>query len=322
MIRFYFILILAIICCGLFQGCTNRTSNILYINSYHQGYPSGDSILAGIKYVLNDKKPELQTVYMDTKRQQGKEHIREKVDQILALVNQTNPDIIIASDDNAVKYIIKPHFNKSSIPVVFCGVNWSAKQYELSPENITGMLETLPLPQLLQIVKKYYPDKNRLFVLTENSTSAKNNREILDTLFQNEGFVTEYALVDSFEHWKTGFINANENHDILYVPTNGAIKNWDNEIAKAFVKSNIQIPVITCDDFMMDYAALGLTKVAKEQGIWSAGTALKILAGEKVSNIPITKNQQYNSWINKPLADSIDLEFEPAFLSDAKMINE
>ena len=87
MLRFYFIHFIVPICCVFFLSCTNKQQNIFYINSYHQGYPSGDSILAGIKYVLNDKKPELQTVYMDTKCQQGKDHIRKKVNQILGKRN-------------------------------------------------------------------------------------------------------------------------------------------------------------------------------------------------------------------------------------------
>ena len=56
-----------------------------------------------------------------------------------------NPDLLIVSDDNAVKYLVVPNFQDDPMPIVFCGVNWTADQYDLSHCNITGILELLPI---------------------------------------------------------------------------------------------------------------------------------------------------------------------------------
>jgi hypothetical protein len=116
----------------------------------------------------------------------------------------------------------------------------------------------------------------------------------------------EYLLADDFQTWKEYFLQANENADLIYMPTNGAIKNWDDEEAQKLVEENLKIPAITCDDFMMPYVVFGLTKVAKEQGEWAAETALEILYGKKPSEIPYTKNTQTTAFINATLAGKVD----------------
>lgn len=96
----------------------------------------------------------------------------------------------------------------------------------------------------------------------------------------------EYHLVDDFEQWKKAFNEVSISSDLIYMPTNGAIRNWDREDAMAFVKQNLNVPTITCDDFIIDYCVFGLTKAAKEQGEWAAQTALLILDGTAPSEIP------------------------------------
>ncbi|HBH82903.1 MAG: hypothetical protein A2X05_06530 [Bacteroidetes bacterium GWE2_41_25] len=50
----------------------------------------------------------------------------------------------------------------------------------------------------------------------------------------------------------------------------GSIKNWEKAEAVEIVSQNINVPIITCDDFMMPYCVFGMTKVAFEQGEWAA----------------------------------------------------
>jgi ABC-type uncharacterized transport system substrate-binding protein len=301
-------------------GC-QKSKKIFYINSYHQGYGSSDDVLEGIKEV-SDGKAELNIFFMDTKRNSDPDFIKRKTDEALADIDAFNPDVIIASDDNAVKYIIEPYFKNRGIPVVFCGVNWSADQYGLPTNTVTGMLEVLPIKETVEVVRARFPDTMKLTVLSENTTSEQKNKEVMQPLFDDLGLQVTYTLVDTFAEWKVGFLDANDNSDLVYIPTNGAVKNWDEIQAKAFVEKNITKPVITCDDFMMPYAVFGLTKVAKEQGIWAAETALKILSGVNPSDIPITKNSQTQAWLNEHLAAKINFQLPEELKMNCKIINK
>ncbi len=302
------------------QQSGSSKAKIFYINSYHKGYGSSDDVMRALENKLKSDSIELNIFFMDSKRKNSTEQIKQKALAAFNSIKAFKPDVIIASDDNAIKYLIEPHFKESDIPVIFCGVNWSADEYDLPESQITGMLEVLPLRENLQIIKKYYPKGQKLLVLTENSSSAKKNKVLLDTLFTHVGFEPDYALVDDFEQWKEQFKAANDSFDVIYLPTNGSISNWDKQAAKKFVAQHIKIPVITCDDFMMSYAVFGLTKIAAEQGEWAGETALKILSGISPADIPVTKNVRSKAWLNKTLSDKIAFEPDTALKNKCEII--
>ena len=158
-----------------------------------------------------------------------------------------------------------------------------------------------------------------LLVLTENTTTSRKEQQILDTLFQKANVSATFKLVDHFEDWRRHFIKANAAYDIIYIPTNGGIKGWYHDQAVEIVKNNLKVPVVTCEDFMMPYAVFGLTKVAKEQGIWAAETARRILAGERIKDIPVTRNQQSVTWINTQLSEIIQFHLDSTLLQKAQI---
>ncbi len=308
--------------CVLIISCnsvnkSNSAKKIFYVNSYHAGYGSSDEVMKGIEETLANKKVELKTFFLDTKRKSSDKEIQVSVQQALAEIKDFNPDLLIVSDDNAVKDLVVPYFNNTKTPVVFCGVNWSADQYNLG-KNVTGMLEVLPLKELLVEVISNYPKSKKLVILSENSLSEQNNKMLLDTLYKNLGFEVKYSLANDFAEWKNYFLEANKTADIIYMPTNGAIKNWNENEAKKLVEENLKIPAVTCDDFMMTYVVFGLTKVAKEQGEWAAETALKIMNGKKPAEVPITKNKQTQAYINQKLAEKIDFSLSPEMKEKVK----
>lgn len=302
-------------------GCSEQSQRkkIFYINSYHQGYAASDSVMEGIKETL-PQTIDVTTFYLDAKRLL-EDNIAKKAREAIGKIKEIKPNLIIASDDDAVKRVIVPHFKNTQTPVVFCGVNWTAANYKLPTVSCTGMLEVLPLHQTIRAAKKYNPQMRDLVVLSENSISEQKNKDVLDTLYRSEGLLPQYALVDNFDQWKQAFVEANKSADVIYIPTNGAIKNWNKEEAMAFVTQQIKKPVITCDDFMMSYAVIGFTKVAKEQGEWAAQTAMRILDGTDPQTIPLVKNKKVRGWLNETLANEIGYKPDTAIINRLTIIN-
>ncbi|MBD3274054.1 MAG: hypothetical protein GF372_02020 [Candidatus Marinimicrobia bacterium] len=319
---FNFILLVTTLAASLiFSGCVQEQGKVFYVNSYHEGYSSSDDVMQGIKETLSGSGVELEIFFMDTKRNPGENYIKQKAQEAVDAILTYEPDVIIASDDNAVKYVVEPHFKNGPIPVVFCGVNWSASQYGLPTDNVTGMLEVLPVQQTVNALRNYYPDASTLTVLSENTTSERNNKEILDPVYQELCLTPTYSLVDNFSEWETAFRNANENSDLIFFVTNGAIQNWDDQTARDFIAEHIRVPVFTCDDFMMEFAVFGMTKIAQEQGEWAAETALEIIDGRDPGEIPLTKNSQVEMYLNETLADIIDFNPGADLREDAQIIS-
>lgn len=304
--------------CGWLISCSSDTHpfKILYINSYHEGYPSSDDITAGIKNTVQQPGVVLKIFYLDSKQNQEEVFIRRKTAEILKEMDSYNPDVLIVSDDNAVKYLVVPYLMNREIPIIFCGVNWTAAPYGLPNEHITGMLEVLPVEEGMKLIRKMDPSISRVAILSENSVSELKNIEFITTILKNAGLVVTYRLANTFDEWKSFFKLANENSDVIYMPTNGAIKGWQKEEAINFIRETMQVPLLTCDDFMMPYAILGVTKVQQEQGIWAGEAALKIRGGIKLSMIGLTHNSAVKIWWNAELAKQIHLIPDDTLLTE------
>jgi ABC-type uncharacterized transport system substrate-binding protein len=234
--------------------------------------------------------------------------MQKKTNEILKFIETSAPDLIIVSDDNAIKYIVEPHLKSGSIPVIFCGVNWTAAPYGLPTENITGMLEILPVKEGIDLAIKFFPGIKNITIISENSLSELKNIQHITGILERSGYNVAYHLADTFEEWQLFFRQANSNRDLIYLPTNGAIRNWDDKEAISFIKENIKRPVVTCDDFMMPFSVFGVTKIQKEQGIWAGKTALKVLSGTSVSNIPLSRNSEIEIRYNPVLGEIIGVD--------------
>lgn len=304
------------------QSCKKAESQkhkIMYVNSYHQEFPPSAEITAGVHETLSGGPYEVSTYFMDTKRNPDVDFIEKRASELLDKIQEEEPDLLIVSDDNAVKFLVEPN-PQIKIPIVFCGVNWSAEQYDLSQHNITGILEILPVQESLETMKAYYPSIQNLLVLNENTTTSRKTKPLLDAICDRVGISVDQELVDDFESWKAIFKKANETHDLIYLQTRGAIKGWDHEEAVRFIDQHIRVPLITCESFMMPYAVIGLTQVSKEQGLLAARAAMKILEGAGPADIPVSRNQQSKVWINRRLAEKIEFTATEEMLGNATVV--
>ncbi len=319
------ILLISLFVPTFFQSCRqsdNAKKKIVYINSYHQGHPPSDEITAGLMENLPADSFEIFAYFMDTKRNPSQDYIEIRASDLLDTINEIEPDLLVVSDDNAVKYLVGPHLQDKDMPVVFCGVNWSADQYGLSRNNITGILELLPVEETMATMKSYYPSMQSLLVLNENTTTSRKTKPVLDTLLRRMGIEVTQVLVDDFESWKVAFEKGNRSHDIIYLQTQGAIKNWDHNEAIGFINQHIKVPLITCEDHMMPYSIFGMTQVSREQGTWAAETAKKILRGTPPSEIPVSKNQMVSIWFNPELAEKVGFQPDPSLMGKVRTISD
>jgi len=302
-------------------GCGKSPRKIFYINSYHEGYaPSDQKMLAIQQAVSSQPNLVLKIFFLDAQRLQDGKSIQAKTGEALKAIRDFSPDVIIASDDDAVKYVIAPHFRKGSVPVVFCGVGWTCQQYGLPTASVTGILEAPPVRETVQTLRKYYPEMKSLIVLGGNSVSERKNLKTFESIFREEGLISESMLVEDFSAWKRFFAAANNKADVVYLTGNGAVAGWSDTEAWEFVFRNIRKPVITCEESLMRYAVFGLTKVEREQGEWAARTALAILDGKAPTDFHVAMNQQTRGYFNPLLAEAVGFKPDPELLAKLETI--
>ncbi|EIJ41658.1 ABC-type uncharacterized transport system, periplasmic component [Beggiatoa alba B18LD] len=292
---------------------------IFYVDSYHEGYEWSDSIVHTVRDVLQDKAPqvELQVFYMDSKR--GKPN--EATLQATALkardaITQFHPDVLIACDDNAVKYLVKPYYKDVDLPVLFCGVNWDAGIYELPYHNATGMLEISLLDELTKHLAQYAKG-NRIGYLAESQDSPKNvqyAKKLFDINYE------QVVLAKNIDEWKAAFLALQDKVDMLILGNFSAVEGLDKQALLTFILTHQKIPTGTEVPWIADYSLLAFAKLPEEQGEWVANTALDILQGQKIDSIPITRNSKGRLYINLKIGNQLRIAFAPALLKTATLI--
>jgi ABC-type uncharacterized transport system substrate-binding protein len=292
---------------------------IVWINSYHEGYPWSDGIAEGLHSVLDGTGAELKVISLDTKQNPDVEFGKAAGAKAWSEIQAFNPDIVITSDDNAQKYLVVPFMMESQIPVIFNGVNWDASAYGFPTKNMTGMVEVELPNQLVELLKGHAKGERVGYITIDTETE----RKVADTYNQRffDGQMQTY-WVKTQDEFKTAFDTAQQEVDILIVGNNAGSDVWDEAGMKQFMLSNTTIPTGSINDWMAPYALLTLAKSAQEQGEWSAQSALSILGGTPPSNISVAENKKGQLMVNLDLADKLGVVFAPSILKNAVILGE
>ena len=294
-------------------------SKVLYIDSYHREYPWSAGIMAGLQSVLAQRTDvELKIIHMDTKRNTSEEFKKKAALTAKEVIENWQPDIVIASDDNASKYLIVPYYKGGKLPFVFCGVNWDASIYGFPVSNVTGMVEVALARELLAHLRPLAKG-TRIGFLGPESTSAHKDaihwQQILGIKLNKIKFVKSMA------QWQQSYLTMQDEVDILLLPAWQGINDWQQEEIISFLAKHSKIPTGTMTDHMAAYSLLSFAKIPEEQGEWAATTALAILAGKAVSAIPLTTNTKAKIIVNMKLAKTMGLTLPLELLQNAQLIS-
>lgn len=286
----------------------DQKHKILYVDSYHAEYPWSAGITSSIKKVLATRADiDLKITHMDTKRNISENFKKEAALKVKKLIEEWHPDIVIASDDNASKYLVAPYYKNSDLPFVFCGINGSAKPYGFPTRNITGMIEVALVQEGVAALRNLTPKNRRIGYIAADVTST---HQILDYGRTVVDIPAERVhLVKTLKQWEAAYLQLQTTADILLVGPRHGIPDWNEEEVVAFIADNSRIPSVSFYNYMYQYSLLSFSTLAEEQGDYAAKTALAILDGENPANIPIVRNHKAKILLNMKLAKKMGIKF-------------
>ena len=317
----YFIVIFAGILLAFFQllpvQSASAQSKCLFVSSYHQGYAWSDRVEKGLRNVLKGKC-ELRQFNMDTKHRKAEQDKQKAATQAYELIKQWQPDIVITADDNAARYLVQPYLKNTDIPVVFCGINWSLKEYGFPYANATGMVEVAPIRPMIKKALEL-TNARTAFYLGANTTTEKKNLERFKELALQMGLKLDFKLVDNMKQWLEAYKEAQQS-DLLIIGSYAGISNWNQERAVRKLRMISTKLSVTSHEWMMPVSMLGFTKIPEEQGEWAGKTALAILSGTEISKIPVIANRKWDLWINPELLKYAGISLPVSLKKRAKRI--
>lgn len=298
----------------------DQKHKILYVDSYHAEYPWSAGITSSIKKVLATRADiDLKITHMDTKRNISENFKKEAALKVKKLIEEWHPDIVIASDDNASKYLVAPYYKNSDLPFVFCGINGSAKPYGFPTRNITGMIEVALVQEGVAALRNLTPKNRRIGYIAADVTST---HQILDYGRTVVDIPAERVhLVKTLKQWEAAYLQLQTTADILLVGPRHGIPDWNEEEVVAFIADNSRIPSVSFYNYMYQYSLLSFSTLAEEQGDYAAKTALAILDGENPANIPIVRNHKAKILLNMKLAKKMGIKFPIDLVQNASFIS-
>ncbi len=311
----------AIVLATLTQGpdtASAGTNKCLFVSSYHQGYAWSDGVERGLRSVL-EGHCEIRQFDMNTKRKKTKADKKASALAAKAIIESWQPDIVITADDNAAKFLIQPFYKDRALPFVFCGVNWTAKEYGFPYSNVTGMIEVAPIVPMLERAKQIVPILKRAFYIGADTLTEKKNLQRLQDAAERVGIHLDHALAGTTQIWLEAYSRA-QDYDLIIVGSNAGINDWDHERIQAGILRMARKLSVTNHGWMMPYTILGITKVPEEQGQWAAKTALRILDGMSPTEIPIVANNQRDIWINNEILIAANVSLPDRLMRKGKKV--
>jgi ABC-type uncharacterized transport system substrate-binding protein len=304
--------------CGIvasMHAAGERLPRCLIVASYHDEFPGQALKIMGARSVL-EGKCEIEQFNMDTKRHPEPEFCENKAHEANALIESWRPDIVIAIDDNASKYLVQPYLKDIALPVVFSGIDWTADEYGYPYSNATGMIEVFPIHPLLKQITRILPEATRAVCLRGERLSEKKDCARYKQVYQSVEIDVVDSPVHTFEEFQNAFLDV-QHVDVIIVQNYSGIEGWENEKAKAFLLENARALTVSQLDWMAEFTMLAITQVIEEQGQYAAEVALKLLAGAKPADFPVIANRQWNLYVNQPLLEKAGIELPRDLLRKA-----
>ena len=294
--------------CVFVVSASLKKPRILVLQSYGTDYSWTSDVDKGINKILFKKPYIIRWHYMDTKNHPEEDFKVKAGNAARKVIDEWQPDILLAVDDDAQQYAAKYYVNKPRIKIVFAGINGQITPYGYdNASNATGIVERNSLGAIKDLLMQVWQSqgKNKKIRIINIGDKSK-------TLLEDEQFIKSFnwapvELVDSitgdtFDEWKKAVIDAGERADFLLITNYRKIQySKDNkklvppEEIMEWTMQNSKIPGVGTNQFnVTDGYMLALGTSPYEQGRVAAKMAVDIIDKKIVpKDIPVESTKEF-----------------------------
>ena len=299
---------------------------MLYINSYHPGYPWSDSLEDGIFEVLHENVL-LYTEYLDAKRPDYKEYANSLLPLFSRKYENIHLSAILTSDDAAFEFVTR---NRNTIfkdvPVVACGINFMSPEILNRCTDSTGVSEGGHPLKTLQLAMNLFPENKQVIFITDYQTGDRVEEQIAH-------IKSEYPEIDCLTIRQTEETSVEE---VISRAKKAAAKapsiifNFGLTLGKVRMDTGADVikriadigpPVFVQSKRFVEYGALGgIVQDGRGQGAAAAEMVLEIINGKPAEDIPPIYEAIDQKTFNYERTKHFRLLNSP-LLNDAEIIN-
>jgi hypothetical protein len=212
-------------------------------------------------------------------------------------IEQFDPAIIIAVDDEAQQYVARHYVGHERIKLVFTAIDQEPEDYGyIDKENVTGISEILPLEAIREtLIQGREGRPARIAVLTSPMPTGIGKLQQLDSFDWAPHQVVGVHAHGDFESWKTAVDSMAQDVDAILVLSyhglqasesdatlvpSAVIPRWLNTHAKP-------LPIGTSSEYVEDGGALSIFPSTLETGELAMQYALGWLRAGNKAELPL-----------------------------------
>lgn len=280
---------------GAAQSAPPAPIAVLYLNSYHQGFPWSDNITRGIRetFAKSSTEIDLWVEYMDTKRFPGGVNTERLYGLYHRKYRKKRFAAIIASDNAAFDFVLNYRTELfGNAPVVFCGVNHFSPETIAGQRNITGIAESPDYKSTIDLAPRLFPDTHEVVIAMPDTITAVADKKLIETIAPTLRPRLKISFWEGLELEELE-ARASTLKPGTVILSNGVVRTRAGQLLSGFEKvKNLahvaQVPVLVAREDDFGSGALGGRMISGlTQGRQAAGLVLDILGGKKADDLPV-----------------------------------
>lgn len=241
--------------------------------------------------------------------------------QICTTFANNNTDMVLAIATNAAQAAVN-QFQETDVPVLFTAVTdpvdaGLVESNEAPGKNVTGTSDMPVIADQIAVIKEVLPDAKKLGILY---TSSESNSELqaneAKKAAEELGMKVVIQTASSSNDIAQVVASVAGSVDAVYIPSDNAFASAMATVNSTAVEN--QLPIFCAVEDMIKEGGIATTAVDYyELGKQTAAQAVRILEGEKASEIPVETQKEFAFVVNETFAKSVGVEVPAAVLEKA-----
>ncbi|MBU2262261.1 MAG: PAS domain S-box protein [Proteobacteria bacterium] len=277
------------------SGQVTILQEILILNSYHPGYAWSDDVQAGIIDLFREKDkiwiPVIE--YLDLKRLPDGRHLAELKKLFRQKYQNKKFSVVIAMDNPALEFAIDNQAELfGNAPIVFCGINNYTPSLLKGRSNVTGIVEAIDIAGTIEVMLRLHPATQEIFVPHDYTLTGLAVRKEIEALIPRFGAKVRFRFTDPMTMDELLKDLERLPGDSLVLPisfiTDKSGRTFGVTETTRLFSEHSPVPVYSTFEQRLGFGIVGGKLLSPRiHGADAARIALRVLAGEKASVIPV-----------------------------------
>jgi len=268
---------------------------IFILNSYHPGFAWSDDEQAGVIDVFRAKDTNWLPVieYLDMKRLHDGKHLTELKKLFRQKYQNKKFSVVIAIDNSALEFAID---NQAELlgnsPIVFCGINNFTPSLLKGRSDVTGIVEAIDIAGTIEVMLRLHPAAREIFVPHDYTVTGLAARKEIEALVPRFGAKIRFRFTDPLTMEELLKELERLPGDSLVLPisfiTDKSGRTFGMTESTRRFSDHSPVPVYSTYEQRLGFGIVGGKLLsARIHGANAGRIALRVLAGEKASAIPV-----------------------------------